>query len=165
MSRPRVHLCLGSNLGDRLFHLAFGVSALDRAGVEILRRSSIYETEPTDLEDQPWFLNQVLAVETELAPADLLALIQDIERTVGPRCGIRFGPRALDIDILLIEGRIVDEPALRIPHPRLLERRFMLTPLIEIAPDIVDPRDGHRLIEDLEGLDGKKVTPFRAHAS
>jgi 2-amino-4-hydroxy-6-hydroxymethyldihydropteridine diphosphokinase len=165
MSPERAVLCLGSNLGDRQAHLACGRRTLTERGVSIENQSRIYETEPTDVEDQPWFLNQAVAVRTDRSPDALWALCADIERHCGRRPSFRFGPRILDIDILLYGDRVIDRPALRIPHPRLRERRFMLEPLLELDPAACDPRDGHSFRCDLEGLDGKKVTPFKEHGS
>jgi len=165
MSSALAYLCLGSNLGDRALHLACGRDGLRASGVEIQRASRIYETEPTDYLTQPWFLNQVLAVRTELGPAELQACCARVECACGREETFRYGPRVLDVDILLYGDAIIDEPDLRIPHTRLLERRFMLSLLLELEPNAVDPRDGHALKDDLEGLDGKKVTPLTEHAS
>lgn len=161
-----VYFCLGSNLGDRRAHLEFGISALADNGVEIVRRSSIYETEPVELEDQPWFLNQVVAGRTELPPRDLLAVCKRIEQDAGRRATVRFGPRVLDIDLLLYKGMVTREPDLVIPHPRMLNRRFVLVPLLEIAPHIRDPESGRSLAQVLSGLDeGKKVEKLKERES
>ncbi len=133
------YLSLGSNLGRRRRNLRRAAELLAAAGIRILRRSSIYRTEPVDLRDQPWFFNQVLAVETRLGPAALLRLIQAVEAAAGRGPGVRKGPRVLDIDILLAGRRIIKTPRLAVPHPRLARRRFVLVPLAEIAPAVVHP--------------------------
>jgi len=159
-----VYFCLGSNLGDRKANLEFGISGLKEAGVEIVRRSSLYETEPVELEDQPWFLNQVVAGRTSLPPRALLAACKRIEQAAGRREAVRFGPRVLDIDVILYKGMVVHEPELVIPHPRMLNRRFVLIPLLEIAPDIRDPETGVALAQVLAGLDeGKKVAKLKGN--
>lgn len=132
------YLSLGSNLGDRETNIA---SALKMLGQEtqILKVSSLYETEPVGYKDQPWFLNCVCAVETELSPQALLKFAKAIERNLGWERTIRFGPRAIDIDILFYDGLILDSSDLVIPHPRLAERAFVLVPLKEITPGLSHP--------------------------
>lgn len=151
-----VFLSLGSNLGERRSHIERGIAALEEGGFTVVRRSSLYETEPVDLVDQPWFLNTVIAGETDLAPQDLLALCQRIEEQAGRERTVRFGPRVLDIDILLYKGQVIDEQNLEIPHPRMYRRRFVLIPLLEIAPRIKDPNRRVRFADILTGLDEKK---------
>ncbi len=135
----KVYLALGSNLGDREKNLE---EARERiaAFVSITRVSSIYETEPVGVKEQPWFLNQVLAGTTILSPIDLLRRVKKIETEMGRTEGIRFGPRPIDIDILFYDRVIELSPILTIPHPRLHERAFVLTPLAEIAPELIHPR-------------------------
>jgi 2-amino-4-hydroxy-6-hydroxymethyldihydropteridine diphosphokinase len=162
MTEDEVFLGLGANLGNRRRNIAAGLSALERGGVRIRRRSSLYETEPVGKGDQPWFLNAIVAAETDLAPRELLLLCKRIEKESGRRRTVRFGPRPLDIDILLYKGRVIREEDLEIPHPRMRERRFVLIPLVEIAEGIKDPRDGRRFSEILALLDEeKKVTRSR----
>ena len=159
MTPDEVFLGLGSNLGDRRAHIEQGLAALDARGVTVDRRSALYETEPVGPVEQPWFLNAVVEARTELRPRDLLRVCQSAEAEAGRRRTVRFGPRSLDVDILLYKGEVIREKDLEIPHPRLHERRFVLVPLLEIAPDAVDPRDGRRFAEILAGLgEGKKVT-------
>jgi 2-amino-4-hydroxy-6-hydroxymethyldihydropteridine diphosphokinase len=127
-------------------------------GVRIEERSSFYETEPVDFEDQPWFLNRVFRGRTEISADDLLVACKRIERELGRTDSVRFGPRTLDIDILLYGTSVIDRDDLSIPHPRLNERRFVLIPLLEIAPDLRDPRTGTTYADILKRLDeGKKV--------
>ena len=157
-------LGLGSNVGDRQLHLQRGIRSLEHAGFNIKRRSSFYETEPVDYDAQPWFLNAVVGGETALSPRCLLKRCQQIEKKAGRERTVRFGPRSIDIDILLYKGRVIDEEYLVIPHPRMHERRFVLVPLIEIAPEIEDPMTGKRFVEILAKLnDRKKVTKSKAN--
>jgi 2-amino-4-hydroxy-6-hydroxymethyldihydropteridine diphosphokinase len=137
-----VYLSLGSNLGDREENLERALDALEREGIRIWRRSALYETEPRDVPDQPWFLNLAAACETSISALDLLLVVQRIEREAGRRrdaSTVTRGPRVLDIDILLFGDAAMDTPRLTVPHPRMLERRFVLEPLVEIAPDLRHP--------------------------
>ncbi|MGB5933914.1 MAG: 2-amino-4-hydroxy-6-hydroxymethyldihydropteridine diphosphokinase, partial [Anaerolineae bacterium] len=151
------YLSLGSNLGHREANIA---SALKMLGQEawILKVSSLYETEPVGYKDQPWFLNCVCSVETDLSPQALLKFVKAIERKLGRREDIRFGPRLIDIDILFYNSLILDSPDLIIPHPRLVERAFVLLPLREIAPELVHPllratiEELWQKAENLEGI-------------
>jgi 2-amino-4-hydroxy-6-hydroxymethyldihydropteridine diphosphokinase len=134
-----VYLGLGSNLGDREAVLRAAIRALDAGGVRILHRSSVYETEPVGLRDQPRFLNLVVEAETALSPDDLLALIQLIEASLGRTREVRWGPRTVDIDILLFGDETVVTDRLTIPHPEIRGRRFVLEPLAELRPDLKLP--------------------------
>jgi 2-amino-4-hydroxy-6-hydroxymethyldihydropteridine diphosphokinase len=143
-----VFIGLGANLGDR-------EQAIRGAAAElgVIRLSTIRETEPWGLVDQPRFLNAVAELETEESPHRLLERLLDVERSFGRvREGPRWGPRALDLDLLLYGDRRIDEPALTIPHPRLHERLFVLEPLAELAPDAVVPGLGtvSELLTELE---------------
>lgn len=135
----RYYLSLGSNLGDRRRHLAQARTLLQKSGVRIIRQSSIYETEPVDYLDQPWFYNQVIEVETSRNPISLLNLIKEIEQRMKRKPTIDKGPRIIDIDILLAERTIVQTQKLIIPHPRMSFRNFVMIPLAEIAPDVIHP--------------------------
>jgi 2-amino-4-hydroxy-6-hydroxymethyldihydropteridine diphosphokinase len=133
-----VYLALGSNLGDRRANLREAVARLG-ARVAIERISSLYETEPAYVLDQPRFLNAALRGRTTLAPAELLAFLKQIERELGREAGLRFGPRVIDLDILLYDDLALESDALTIPHPRMAERPFVLAPLAEIAPALLPP--------------------------
>lgn len=132
--RPRrVFVALGSNLGDRAAYLARARAALAALpGTTLLAVSRVYETAPQDLADQPAFLNQVVCLDTILTPRELLRRCQQVERDNGRRRERRFGPRTLDVDILLVEGVEADDPALTLPHPRMMQRAFVLVPLAEV---------------------------------
>jgi len=135
----KAYLSLGSNLGDRENNLTRAMEELEEREVKILQRSAIYETEPVEIREQGWFLNCVLAAETELMPRQLMNVLLDIERELGRRRRIKYGPRVIDLDILLLGSSIVKTPELVIPHPRMTERRFVLVPLAEIAAQAQHP--------------------------
>jgi 2-amino-4-hydroxy-6-hydroxymethyldihydropteridine diphosphokinase len=143
-----VYIGLGSNLGDRVENLRQARERLELSGVRIRRASSIYETEPRGLLDQPWFLNQVIEAETTLFPRQLLARLLRIEREMGRVRITPSGPRTIDLDILLFGNAVVHAAGLEIPHPRMAERRFVLEPLAELAPDVRVPR-GRRTVREL----------------
>lgn len=127
------YLSLGSNLGDRAANLRAAITQLEVAG-RLITVSSLYETQPVDVPDQPWFLNCVAAIETDKTPKELLQLALQIEATMGRIRMREKGARNIDIDILLFGDRVVNEPGLKIPHPAMHARRFVLEPLAEIAP-------------------------------
>ena len=133
-----VYLSLGSNLGDRQANLRNAIGRLLGLG-DVLEVSSLYETEPVEFTEQPWFLNCAVAVRTELIPREFLAGILAIEKSMGRERTQPKGPRLIDIDILLYGPAHLDTPTLTIPHPAMAERRFVLEPLAEIAPDVKVP--------------------------
>jgi len=160
-----VYLGLGSNVGDRRKEMNDALDFLAGNGVCIVRRSSLYETEPVGYTDQPWFLNAVVAAETDLTPSELLALCKRTERRGKRTHTVRFGPRTIDIDILLYKGQIYRDGNPQIPHPRMHERRFVLIPLVEIAPGIHVPGEQKQYADILAGLDEKKkVAKSKDHA-
>jgi len=140
----RVFLGLGSNLGDRLSHLREALSHLEERGILVEKASSVYRTAPWGLEEQPDFLNMVVMAATSLSPRELLEACQEVEREMGRERRQRWGPRNIDVDILLYDDIVVDEEDLVIPHPRMVERDFVIVPLLEIWPGAVDPRTGWR---------------------
>jgi 2-amino-4-hydroxy-6-hydroxymethyldihydropteridine diphosphokinase len=135
----KVYLSLGSNLGDRAANIARAAEELAKRGVRVTRSSSLYETEPVEFREQPWFLNSVVEAETELRPEELLAIALDVEGSLGRERRIPKGPRTIDLDILLYGDVVVHSVDLDVPHPRLAQRRFVLVPLAEIAPEAVHP--------------------------
>lgn len=145
---PTVFFGLGSNIGRREENLKRALTDL-RPQVRWVHVSSLYETEPVGVKDQPWFLNAVARGETDLPPVDLLNLVKSIEKSVGRQQTVRYGPRRIDIDILFYEDRIIRQPGLIVPHPRLTERAFVLVPLAEIAPHLVHPELGLTVSEIL----------------
>jgi 2-amino-4-hydroxy-6-hydroxymethyldihydropteridine diphosphokinase len=138
MMTTYVYLSLGSNLGDRLGNLRAAVAALRQVGA-LTALSSVYATEPVGVTDQPSFLNIALAAETERTPRDLLDQVKRIEAEVGRRPTYRWGPRVIDIDIILYDELVLDTPELVIPHPEMANRAFVLVPLAEIAPHVIHP--------------------------
>ncbi len=148
------YIGLGSNLGDRAANINSAIEFLGEVG-RIVKASSLYATEPVGYAEQPEFLNAVVAVETEMIAADLLKACRSIEDRLGRRRTIRWGPRTIDIDILLLGEEIVSLPDLMIPHPRMAERRFVLTPLVEIAPEAVHPLLHKTAAELLRGLEDR----------
>lgn len=136
--RKTVLLSLGSNIGDRAAQLREAIAALRALG-EVTAISSFYETEPIEYTRQPWFLNCAVMLETEKLPKPLLAAVLRIEREMGRKRTVAKGPRVIDIDILLFGSSIIDTPQLTVPHPAMHERRFVLEPLAEIAPDARHP--------------------------
>lgn len=154
-----VYISLGSNLGDRLTNLDRAILLL-KGLVKIIARSSVYETQPWGVLDQPNFLNQVVGGITSLAPLRLLNELKSIEKYMGRVETIRYGPRIIDLDILLYGKRILNYQRLQVPHPRMLERAFVLVPLAEIAPGIVIPGVQQPLDSILEQVDCDAVIPY-----
>ena len=135
----RIYLSLGSNIGDREGNLRQAVERLASLDVRVLHASRIYETEPLDYKNQAWFLNQVVEAETALFPMQLLTRIGRVERELRRVRTVPKGPRTIDIDILFYAAAVVETARLEIPHPRIAERRFVLEPLAELAPDLRHP--------------------------
>ena len=163
-----VAVALGSNLGDRRTQLEWGVRAL-KGFLEQLRLSSVYETEPVYVADQPEFLNACCTGVTWLAPHQLLSQLLDFERAAGRvRSGPQFGPRALDLDLLLYGDRVLESRDLVVPHPRMRERAFVIVPLAEIAADWIVPASGGQpermvseLLYDLDATGVRRVSALR----
>jgi len=149
---PRAYVGLGANLGNRAETLEHAVALLAAAeGVDVLAVSELRETDPVGVLDQPRFLNGAVAVDTTLSARELLDTLLAIERSLGRVRVERWGPRTVDLDLLVYGDEIVDEPGLRVPHPRLHERRFALEPLVELDPELVSPGRG-RVSELLAAL-------------
>ena len=141
------YLLLGSNLGDRAAHLLAARTHLAATAGEIVAASALYETAAWGREDQPAFLNQALALRTELSPEQLLAQCLSAERSAGRQRQERWGSRTLDVDILLYDNAIINQTGLTVPHPRLPERRFALVPLAEIGGQLLHPARGLSIAE------------------
>jgi len=139
MSAKTIYLSLGSNIGDREKNLRAAIDALTDVHVRVSQASSLYETEPVDLREQPWFLNCVVQGETEVPALDLLQALRGIESRMGSKKLVAKGPRLIDLDILLYGDETIDTPDLQVPHPRMLQRKFVLAPLAEIAPNLQHP--------------------------
>ncbi|MBI3945753.1 MAG: 2-amino-4-hydroxy-6-hydroxymethyldihydropteridine diphosphokinase [Armatimonadetes bacterium] len=137
-----IYLGLGSNRGDRARFLCAALRLLRERGVRVCRASSLYETAPVGVAPQRAFLNAVVAVETSRAPDALLEALHAVERALGRRRTVRWGPRTIDLDLLLYGDRRLDDPGLRVPHPRMHERGFVLVPLLELHPDARIPGVG-----------------------
>jgi len=151
-----VYLSLGSNLGDRRANLKKALRLLGEC-LEIAHVSSVYDTEPVGVGEQPRFLNLVCRVNTDIGPMQLLSLIKGIESSMGRDLSRRNSPRIIDIDIIFYGDTIIESPELIIPHSRMRERAFVLVPFAEIAPEVVHPLSGERIDElasRVEGRDG-----------
>lgn len=159
------YLSVGSNIGDKLANCRKGIAALAGTGrSRILAQSRFYVTEPVDFADQDWFINAVVKLETVHDPFQLLNQIESIQRAAGRKIDpVRFGPRILDLDILLYNDRIIASERLVVPHPRMHQRRFVLKPICDINPDIIHPvlkKEMRVLLEHLGG-DNQKVFEYR----
>jgi 2-amino-4-hydroxy-6-hydroxymethyldihydropteridine diphosphokinase len=149
-----VYLSLGSNLGDREGNLRAAIASLGELG-EVKQVSSLYETEPVEFTEQPWFLNCAVELQTELSPRELLNSMLAIEHAMGRERVQPKGPRLIDLDILLFGDSVVNEKSLTIPHPAMHERKFVLEPLAEIAPQAVHPVLKQRVRDLLEQVGAK----------
>lgn len=141
MGTNRAYISFGSNLGKREENIKNAIWLMSEdPNITIKKVSSIYETEPFGKKDQGWFLNGVLEILTKFPPYDLLMVLEDIERRLGRKRSIKWGPRTIDLDILLFGKELIETPNLKVPHPGLHQRNFVLVPLAEIAPTLIHPR-------------------------
>ena len=160
--RTIAYIGLGSNQGDRLQNLAQALKHLDREAIVIEARSSVYETEPQGLREQPWFLNMVIRISTTLSGGALLKTLLSVESQMGRVRQVRWGPRIIDLDLLLFGDEVISEPDLEVPHPRLQERAFVLIPLLELDAAVRLP-NGTLLKEYLpEAAKNQQVRLFKA---
>ncbi len=146
------YIGIGSNLGRRRENCRKAVALLSENGITVCRVSSMIETEPWGLREQPKFINMAVETETDTGPHELLKLLKEIEAAIGRRPSVRMGPRIIDLDILMYDGLRVKTPDLEIPHPGMKDRDFVLRPLAEIAPEIIHPvykKTIRRLLDDL----------------
>ena len=147
------YLGLGSNLGNRMKNLEMAYAAISgHQDIRVTASSACYETEPMGYKNQGWFINQVLRIETRLSPYEILKFVLKTEHHLGRKRRIPWGPRSIDIDILLYGNMVMNDPDLTIPHPHLTERRFVLIPLSEIAPSLIHPVTGKTIEDILRGL-------------
>lgn len=165
MPGKTVYLGLGSNLGDREKILQSAIDRLQSPEFRIVRISSVYETEPQGRRSQRWFLNLVAEAETDLFPRQLLGRVIRIERELGRRRLVAGGPRTIDIDILFYGNFVVETPELKIPHPRFAERRFVLAPMAELAPELRDPVSRRTMRELLPATAGQGVRKVEFQAA
>lgn len=152
---PEACLSLGSNVGDKRANIAEALRRLEARGPRLVARSADYRTAPWGPVEQDWFVNACARVETPWSPEDLLAACLAVEKEMGRVRDVRWGPRLIDIDVLCMDGQERAGGALQLPHPRMLERAFVLVPLAEIAPDLVVA--GRRITDALAGLDASDV--------
>ena len=156
------YLSLGSNVGNRERMLGEALRLIEAPGLHVARVSPIYETEPQDFKNQPWFLNLVAEIQSTLFPMQLLTRVRKIERKLGRKGTVDKGPRSIDIDILLYGESVIDSEDLVVPHPRMTERRFVLQPLADLAPDLRHPVLRRTVRELLAGVSGQTVRAHRA---
>ncbi len=150
------YISVGSNLGDKCQNCLEGITAVENMpGTAILARSPFYETEPVDFTQQDWFVNGIIKVKTEKTPESLLTALKEIEKAMGRTKTVRFGPRVIDLDIVLYDELVLDTPGLVIPHPRMHRRRFVLKPICDIDPNLHHPVLSRRMITLYHALDGQ----------
>ena len=144
---------IGSNIGDRLENCFKAISMIDNINnCIVLKRSSFYKTEPVGYRDQDWFVNCIILIDTALSPHGLLKELKNIERLMGRQGGIRWGPRVIDLDIIMYEDLIMDDDELTIPHPMMHKRRFVLVPMNQIAPYVIHPAFNRTIRFSVAGL-------------
>ena len=149
------YIGIGGNLGDREKNVQDSLSLLAKEGIEVVQVASLMETSPYGGVKQPNFINTVCQIKTALLPLELLKTLQGIESKIGRTLTVRWGPRLIDLDILLYDDLIVEEESLQIPHQDMLNRDFVLKPLVEIAPEVIHPVTGRTIREEWELLQNK----------
>jgi len=159
-----VYISIGSNIGNKLKNCQNGIAALIKPGLSLLRKQSpFYSTEPVDYKNQDWFINAVIKIQSVFDPYQLLSEIKSIQQGVGRISDpVRYGPRVLDLDILLYDDLVINSSGLVIPHPRMHKRRFVLKPICDIDPKVVHPvlkKDMRHLLDNLG--DGQKIFEYR----
>lgn len=160
---PVAYIGLGSNLNDRMKNLNKAIELIKKeSSIRVLKNSSVYQTEPVGMKDQPCFLNMALEVETQLSPFELLDFLQGVEKKMGRKKERKWGPRNIDLDILLYENKITNSAELTLPHPQVHLRKFVLIPLAEITKDKVHPLLKKTIPELLQDLkEDSKVELFK----
>ncbi|MBO8153457.1 2-amino-4-hydroxy-6-hydroxymethyldihydropteridine diphosphokinase [Thermovirga sp.] len=156
-----VAISMGSNLGNRLSSLRKAILLLKKEGFNIIKTSDVFETPPFGVTNQPRFLNACLLMDTEINPADLLEKLKKIENEVGRIQRFRWGPREIDLDIIFYDEKVIDGPSLKVPHPHMHERPFVLIPLKQISPQWVHPilkKTVEQMAEDLHECDILRIT-------
>ncbi|MFZ9660888.1 MAG: 2-amino-4-hydroxy-6-hydroxymethyldihydropteridine diphosphokinase [Chitinophagaceae bacterium] len=143
----KAYLLIGGNLGNRNVNLESAIRLLNEKAGHVQKQSEIYETSAWGIQDQPPFLNQALLLATDLNPQELMVTILEIEKMLGRKREVKYGPRIIDIDILLFDDQIIEDANLKIPHPQLPFRKFALVPLNELGPSIVHPQTGQTIEE------------------
>ncbi|UCH21975.1 MAG: 2-amino-4-hydroxy-6-hydroxymethyldihydropteridine diphosphokinase [Deltaproteobacteria bacterium] len=164
MKKHIAYICVGSNVGNKLEYCQKGIAALVRSGsTEIQAQSRIYKTDPVDYQQQDWFVNYAVKAATVLDPFQLLSELKSIQRQIGRvRDPIRFGPRTLDMDIILYDDIVINSPKLIVPHPRMHKRRFVLKPICDIDPRMIHPvlkKNMQYLLDHLD-TEGQGVEPY-----
>jgi len=148
----RVYIGIGSNLGHRKTNCLKAIEYLKKSGIHIVRQSSMIETEPWGVKDQPEFINMVVEAETELSPDDLIRQLKECEQAMGRVQSHRWGPRLIDLDILFYDDLVLETEELKIPHPEVQNREFVLRPMCELAPEMKHPVLGKSMKELFEAL-------------
>ncbi len=169
MDDQTAYISVGSNLGYKLENCRKAIAVLTNSrNCRLIDQSRIYQTEPVDYRDQDWFVNYVVKIKTLLDPFALLKTLKGIEREAGRKTNtVRFGPRVIDLDIILYDRMVVNTKQLEIPHPRMHKRHFVLKPICDIDPDIIHPvfqRTMQSLLDTLD-VDGQRITEYKCSES
>ncbi len=160
----KAYVGIGSNIGDQINNCLKAISMINSTdGCSVVKRSSFYRTEPVGYKDQAWFVNCVILLKTGFSPDKLFFRLQEIEKVMGRKKKIRWGPRLIDLDIIMYDDLVMDNGNLSIPHPLMHKRRFVLVPMNEIAPEVIHPVLNKSIREILDGLseDGQAVFLIR----